>query len=106
MPSTATPLHPAAVPTPGMPVVRSCKHCCGSGREPAAPLDIDLSTRGEQVRLAKELGVSPSTLCRILSGQRGPGLLTLIRIARRYHTTVDRVLRLPAIWRRIHEQVE
>jgi len=99
MPDIATPTATTAT------VTRVCRHCCGSGREPA-PLTLDLSRRGEQAQLARELGVSAATLCRVLAGGRAPGLLTLIRIARRYHTTVDRVLRIPAIWRRVHARVD
>ena len=99
MPDTAAP------PATTMPVTRVCRHCCGSGHEPS-PLAIDLSRRGEQAQLARELGVSAATLCRVLAGGRAPGLLTLIRIARRYHTTVNRVLRIPAIWRRVHARAD
>lgn len=83
-----------------------CRHCGGSGREPAA-LNIEFSRageqRGEQQRMAEETGVSAAMLSYIMTGQRAPGVLTLIKIAGYCHTTVDRVLRIPAIWRRVHE---
>jgi transcriptional regulator with XRE-family HTH domain len=84
-----------------------CRHCAGSGREPA-PLRVEFSRsgdlRGEQARMAEAIDSSASMVSMIFSGERAPGVLTLIRIARYLGTTVDRVLRVPAIWRRVHQE--
>lgn len=59
--------------------------------------------RGEQAKAAEAVGISESMLSYILSGERGPSVLTLIRMAAYLRTTVDRVLRIPAIWKRVHQ---
>ena len=84
-----------------------CRHCGGSGREPAA-LRIEFSRsgelRGEQSRLAEALGISPAMLSYIIAGERVPGVATLVKMARHFRTTVDRVLRIPAIWRAVNAE--
>lgn len=82
----------------------TCRHCGGSGKEPS-PLSVEFP-RGEQDTAAKEIGISPAMLSYILSGERGPSVLTLIKMARYFRTTVDRVVRIPAIWRRVHQSGE
>lgn len=94
-------------PAPAPHLAPVCCHCAGSGREPS-PLSIEFSRsgdlRGEQQRMAEETGISAAMLSYIIAGQRAPSVLTLIKIARYCRTTVDRVLRVPAIWQRVHAE--
>lgn len=85
----------------------ACRHCGGTGLEPR-PLEIYFSkegpTRGEQQKLADATGLSQSHLSKIFAGETAPSALTLIRLARYYRTSVDRILRIPVIWKRVREE--
>lgn len=85
----------------------ACRHCGGTGTEPR-PLEVHFSkegpARGEQQKLAEATGLSQSHLSKIFAGETAPSALTLIRLARYYRTSVDRILRIPAIWKRVREE--
>ena len=60
--------------------------------------------RGKQRELARKSDVSTSMISRIFAGDVVPGALHLVRLAAALHVTVDRIIRMPAVWRKIHDQ--
>lgn len=92
---------------------RTCGHCGGSGREPQ-PLHLEFSRSGGQRGSLRELsclsGVSSPMISGIVAGQKTPSVLVLVKLAKALSTwmgetvTVDRIIRAPQIWKRIHRR--
>jgi len=86
---------------------RKCRHCDGAGLEPRAGsgLRVTISRsgarRGELRRIARGAGVSESHLSNVLAGKKLPSTRTLLRLARFFGITMDRVAAHPAIRRRL-----
>lgn len=91
----------------------ACRHCGGSGKEPSV-LEIQFSrsgpTRGELAHLADLSGVSDAMISSTLSGHRTPSIGVLVRLAAALTkwmgepVTVERIIRIPAVWKRIQRK--
>lgn len=89
-------------------IAPACRHCSGTGREPA-PITFDFSQagerRGELARLAERTGLDASRLSRMFTGSSIPTLPTIILTAEALGVSESALIHSPPIWHRVLQEL-